>query len=652
MGLLDLRVASDPADPAVRIRLPGWPGLEHGIPLGSDDPEVRIMLGPDAPGVIDLEVVLESGAVVTLPAPVDARPAHPVPSWAFGRVWYQIFPERYRNGNPANDPSTPGLYPMPWNAAWHEATPHELETGWANGAANRFSIDPEQTGGVVYNLVWHRRYGGDLQGIVETLPHLRELGVDGIYVTPIFQASSMHKYDAADFRHIDASFGAPGPVPPVYDPTDNQTGDPATWTWTEADRYFVEEFLPAARAAGMRVMVDVSWNHTGRDFWAFDHIVRHGSDSPYRTWFEVTFHDDGSLHEWNAWDRRNGYLPRFRRVANGDLNPEVKAHIFAVTRRWMDPNGDGDPSDGVDGWRLDVAPEIAMPFWRDWRSLVKSINPECLLVGEVWYDARAYFGGEAFDAQMNYPFAIPVTRWLGTEPGYTAAQLAEELERVFTHDPANELAQMNLLDSHDTARIASMLWNPGRGGYDANAQPHTPGGAGYRLGRPPAEVYERALVGLAIQATYLGAPMLYYGSEWGMHGADDPDNRMPLPWPDLGPYDNPDEGPQPWVLERTRAWLTLRHDPALAPTLRLGRVRPIATGDPGVFAFERQLNQTRLLVVANRSDRAWVGAGALLEDLGGAGADDRTPSAEGASGPEQVGPRSTRVWVWEVGAAR
>ena len=618
----------DPADPVVRLRL-----------AGAD--AVRITLDPDG------------ASPVVLPAvPVDAAPEHPVPSWAMGRVWYQVFPERYRNGSPRNDPTGPTTYRVPWNAAWDRVTPDELEAGWNHGASSRFRFDRDQLGGSLYHVVWHRRYGGDLQGVVETLPHLKALGVDGIYLTPIFAASSMHKYDTADYRHIDPTFGNPGSVSDADVPSEAQTADPATWGWTTADRYFIDEFLPACRAAGMRVMIDVSWNHTGRDFWAFDHVVRHGEESPYADWFEVTFDDAGNIDQWNAWDRPNGYLPRFKRTATGDLHPDVKQHIFDVTSRWMDPNGDGDPSDGVDGWRLDVAAEIAMPFWVDWRAHVKRINPDALLVAEIWDDARSFFGGRAFDAQMNYPFSYPVVRWLGTDPAMTSDELADELDRVFTQHPAIDLAQMTILDSHDTARIASMLLNPGRGGYDTNAQPHTENGQGYRRARPPAEIYGRVVMGVAIQSLFAGSPMVYYGTEWGMHGADDPDNRKPTPWPDLGAPEDPDDVPQPNVRDRVAAWLALRHDEALGDVLRVGRVRTLRTGEPGVFAFVRQLDGVTVLAVANRGPRPYAGAQDVIARLGlsvGGRLENITPDTEPIADIDVVLPGAVGAWMWSAG---
>lgn len=580
--------------------------------------KARVMGGPSSSKQLAVDVTVErvNGDRETVETVIDTDPpeAERVPAWALGAVWYQIFPERYRNGNPGNDPRGSGLYPMPWNAPWEPITIAELETGRAGAVAGRYELAPDQHGGMRFNLVWHRRFGGDLQGVEETLGHLSALGVTGIYLCPVFDAASMHKYDARDFRHIDPTLGDPGSGPPAR-PEFSDPGDRSSWAWTPADRYFVDRFLPACRAAGLRVMLDGVWNHTGREFWGFEDLVERGAESPFREWFEVRFDDDGRLASWEAWDRQNGYLPRFRRVRNGDLTPPVKRHIFEVTRRWMDPNDDGDPSDGIDGWRLDVAAEIAMPFWLDWRRLVRSINPDAITVGEIWHDAGDWFGGKAFDAQMNYPWAYPATQWLGAGEGpMTSEELGAAMADVFDHAPQNDLAQMNLLDSHDVERIVSMLWNPGRG-YDRDAQRHHPGAEDYRIGPPPERAFALARLGAAFQATCLGAPMIYNGAEWGMHGADDPDNRRATAWPDRGPYAQ-GEQPRADMLAWYRAWFGLRSEAVVGPVLRYGSMRWLETGEARVAAFERALHGARVRVVLNAGE-APFDAGAVLTGGGG-----------------------------------
>lgn len=635
-GLADVRVVPPDAwREAGHVEL--WferrddPGTTRSVPLRRDDDgswNARIWAGasPTADDGTDIQFTirfdLPEGSGTSGPHAISCAPDPDasVPDWALGAVWYQIFPERFRNGNPLNDPSYPGIYRPAWTSDWHSVAGEELEAAQIGAVAGRYALDPEQQGGMLYNVVWHRRYGGDLQGVVERLDYLQELGVTALYFTPIFDSLSMHKYDAADFRHIDPTLGHPGEAPGEHEHDPRERIDPETWRWTPADRYFLDVLLPAARERGMRVILDGVWNHTGREFWGFEDLQRNGSWSPFSEWFYARFEEDESESDgvaramvgWRAWDKENGYLPKFRQTPRGDLVEPVKAHVFDVTERWMDPNGDGDPSDGIDGWRLDVAPEIGFDFWEDWREHVRSINPDALLVGEIWFDAREYFGGRAFDAQMNYPFAFAVVNWCGMRPGMTSQELGDALRDVFSHDPQNDLVQMNLVDSHDVERIASMMDNPGRS-YDQGARIFD-SARGYQAGPPSDEAWARANLALAIQATWLGSPMIYYGNELGMYGPDDPDNRKPVPWDDLAPYDNPDEGARDDVLAHYRRWLSLRHDERIGPVLRFGSARPIGTGDDDVFAFERTLNGERVLVVINRSGRSFD-ASAMAGDL-------------------------------------
>ncbi|MBC7834929.1 MAG: glycoside hydrolase family 13 protein [Phycisphaerales bacterium] len=557
--------------------------------------------------------------------------AKAIPEWALGAVWYQIFPERFGNGEPLNDPRpplVPDVVPKAWLGDWESVPADELELNRALGAGTfpARALPPNRRGGgggQLYNVVLNRRYGGDLQGVVQRLDHLAELGVTAIYFNPVFHAHSLHKYDATDFRHIDPTLGWPD-VPDMSVPVAGETADPATWTWTPADRYFIGVVLPECHRRGIHVVLDGVWNHVGTRFWAFQDVMERGEGSPYAAWFQPRFapsdpvelgaiHDNwpglaigaGSVIGWSSWNGRNGSLPIFARAAGraGEpqgglrLHPEVEAHVFAVTRRWMDPNGDGDPSDGIDGWRLDVAPDVPIEFWRAWRAHARAINPDAVLIGEVWPDAAAWFDGVAFDSQTNYPFTMPVVRWLERGSEMTPKQLAASLQRAFSHAPHTDLAQMNLLGSHDTERIVSMLANPGRPFDQAGSPSSNPR---YDAGRPDAETYRRMLLGVVIQATHPGAPMVYYGDEWGMHGADDPSCRKPLPWPDLGTPENPDDAPDAAILEEYRRWLRLRQDPVIGPVLRFGSVEHVESGHPDVLAFRRRLNNHEVLVVVNR----------------------------------------------------
>ncbi len=623
--LVRMEVLAD--EPGAKGATERWLARVHAAPRRWDGASpitysIRLMPSAGSPAPPPRPMML--GPFTDDPEP----PAHlRTPDWAKGTVWYQIFPERYRNANPANDPMKvfgAEFFNPGWTSDWYGVSPDELDHHRASawGKLPREGVDTGRRGGQFYNVVFNRRYGGDLEGVVEKLDELADLGVTGIYFNPVFHARSLHKYDASDYRHIDPTLAGNGEhglaqsSQSVARPPHPESEDPTTWTWSSADRFLVDVLLPEAHKRGIRVILDGVWNHVGLDFWAFRDVMERGKGSAFAAWFDARFVPEdpaglaeyqrtypqldirpGALIAWNAWNRRNGTLPIFSRSRAGKFHPGVEAHIWGVTRRWMDPNGDGDPSDGIDGWRLDVVPDVPMPFWNAWRGLVKSINPDAVLIAEVWFDAKDYFEGRAFDAQMNYPFAMPAVDWLGMRPGVTSERLSRRLTSALSHRPQVDLAQMNLLASHDTERLASMLNNPNRD-YDQQGGPVS--NPKYRTTRPTPEVYDRVVLGVALQATYPGSPSVYYGDEYGMHGADDPDCRKPLPWPDLGHMANPDDNAVPGLRERFRAWLRLRSDPQVGPVFRYGLVRHVDTGSPDVFAFERRLNDEAVIVVLNR----------------------------------------------------
>lgn len=519
----------------------------------------------------------------------------PVPEWARGAVWYQIFPERFANGNPGNDHTTPGAFRPDWNADFYTVSSRELESAWAAtvGWERGGRLGDART--ALAGAMPFRRYGGDLQGVVQRLDALQEIGITAIYLSPVFQAWSEHKYETSDHRHVDESFGNRGSPREVWRADERESADPASWRWTEADRYLIDVVLPEAKRRGMRVVLDGVWNHVGRQHWAFQDVVRHGRSSAYADWFRVEFDEEGRLRSWVGWDRTNGDLPEFRQTRGGDLAPGPKEHVFAVTRRWMDPNGDGDPSDGVDGWRLDVAPDVGIPFWQEWQMLVKSINPEAVTIGEIWMPADRWIEAGCFDAQMNYPLAMALVDWL--RGSRDADWLRERITALIGTLDAHDLAQMNLLGSHDTERIASMLENPGEG-YD-NGRGLLRGPEGYHAGRPRPGTYDRVVLAYAVLIALPGSPMVFQGDEWGMSGGDDPECRKPVAWPDLGPYESSDDAPDADFRRRLAAWLQLRSDPELGPVLRFGAVAMPLTGNRSVLAVERSWMGKRVLVVAN-----------------------------------------------------
>jgi len=524
-------------------------------------------------------------AIATLPPPGarpaefrrPLRPSFRTPEWARHAVWYEILVSRFRNGDPTNDPSPR----VPWTWSWLKPFGKEAE------------IDPRNGTSAYYRYVWFRRYGGDIAGLREKLPYLRDLGVNALYLLPVFAAESEHKYDASDYRHIDDSYGVKGSLSRIPGETD----DPTTWQWSASDRLFLD-FLAEAHRQGFRVILDVSFNHVGRGHYAFQDVLRNGRSSRYADWFDIA--DWGPPIKWRAWDGDNGSLPNFRRDASG-LAPGVRDHIFAVTRRWMDPNGDGDPSDGIDGWRLDVANLIPAPFWREWRKLVKSINPDAYLTAEIWTEAHEWLSGDQFDAVMNYEFAKRMQRFfVNRKTAITASQFAESMaDLVMWYPTQASLVVQNLLDSHDTDRFASMMANPDLPFDEANrVQDNNPK---YDLRAPTDDEYRRAKLAHVVQFTFVGAPMIWYGDEVGMWGADDPHCRKPMVWKDLEPYDDPAEHVREDILEHYRRLIAIR---CTYPALRVGELRFVLTDDAAeTVAYVRSLGSQRVLVAINNSDK-------------------------------------------------
>ncbi|MFQ5637358.1 MAG: glycoside hydrolase family 13 protein [bacterium] len=442
--------------------------------------------------------------------------------WAKGAVWYQILPERFSNGSTENDPVLERIlgdvpFPWqghPWTADWYRLLPWEIERG--------------QT---FYQSVNDRRFGGDLLGVIEKLPYLKNLGVDVIYFNPIFEAPSADKYDATTFHHVDNNFG--------YDRDGDwvaiqfQKEDPESWTWSQADLVFLE-LVQKAHEMGLRIVIDAVFNHCGDSFWAFQHVRTNQQNSPYQDWFEITAWDDPATPDTSEFDYRCWLelknLPVFRKDENGLVEP-VKKYIFNITRRWMDPNADGDPSDGIDGWRLSVPLEIDATFWEQWNALIKSLNPDAIAVGELWEDAPDWTSPKRFDTLTNYPFAKTVADFfVHDKKRISVSEFDNRLKglRNAYPDETNVLL-MNVVDSHDTDRISSMIKNPdrryGREAGIAEKPDYDP----RRPNRNEKKVQK--LIAL-FQMTYLGAPLITYGDEAGMWGGTYPDNSKPMLWPD------------------------------------------------------------------------------------------------------------------------
>jgi cyclomaltodextrinase len=301
------------------------------------------------------------------------------PEWARDAVIYQIFPDRFANGDPDNDP--PGT------------------EDWTADARPR----PDSF------------YGGDLQGVIDRLPYLQELGVTAIYFTPLFLSPSNHKYDTEDYRKIDPQFG---------------------------DRELFRDLVEKAHQRGIRVILDAVFNHSGDRFFAFRDVLEHGERSRYKDWFFIERFPVLQKPEvsYETFAVQVKTMPKLRTE-----HPEVKKYLLDVVRFWM--------KTGIDGWRLDVANEVDHAFWREFRQVVKSIRPDALIVGEIWHDASDWLRGDQFDSVMNYPFRDSVLRFFA-KGEIDALGFDAELTRTrmrYSEPAANVL--WNLIDSHDTERF-------------------------------------------------------------------------------------------------------------------------------------------------------------------------------------------------------
>ena len=458
------------------------------------------------------------------------------PAWVRDAVFYQIFPDRF-----AASERVPKPGPMePWDA-------------------------PPTNYGFK---------GGDLLGVVEHLDHIASLGVTALYLTPVFQSASNHRYHTYDYLTVDPLLG----------------GDAA-----------LRELLDAAHARGMRVILDGVFNHTGRGFWAFHHVLETGAGSPYRNWFHF---DQAGLEQQQPVDayplahhrsgvatdepvpgqleggdggskRRFGFEAWWDMPALPKLNiadPGVREYLWGVAEHWL--------RFGIDGWRLDVPAEIDdRSFWQEFRRRCRAVNPEAYLVGEIWHVAPDWLSGDRFDALMNYPLAEAIIGFCGGRSLNEAllrshheygrvtrldgAAFASRLtDLLAAYAPETNAVQLNLLCSHDTPRVLSLL------GGDREAM-------------------ELATL---LQASLPGAPCIYYGDEVGVEGGKDPDSRRSFPW-DEGHWDHE-------LLQLTRDAFAIRHAESALRSDDL----VVRSGGERTLVLERRAGDRIVAVAINSGD--------------------------------------------------
>jgi cyclomaltodextrinase / maltogenic alpha-amylase / neopullulanase len=550
----------------------------------------------------------------------QAKPAEFVPQWAKSAVWYQIFPERFRNGDPSNDPAVAdiaGADPMqppkqwrvhPWGSDWYQLQDYEK----ANG-------EPE-----LWKHMQRRRYGGDIQGIIDKLDYLKDLGINAVYLNPVFDSPSHHKYDGASYHHIDPNFG-PDPKGDRALMAKETPGDPNTWVWTKADELALK-LIAEAHKRGIRVIFDGVFNHMGFNSFALQDVRRNKMQSPYLSWFTIKNFDNpaaGVEFDYEGW-WGNKSLPELREDAGG-IVAGPKAYIFAATQRWMNPKGQGTQY-GIDGWRLDVAYMVAHAFWKDWRRHVKAINPEAYLTAEIVNTpdvVKPYLQGDEFDGEMQYNFAFTAAEFLFNEGKYRIS--AREFDRKLAelrdlYPPGVAYVNQNLFGSHDTNRLGSYIVNRDLGNFRdwgkwfQMSQPIN--NPDFRVRKPNEAELQLQKLFIVLQMTYVGAPMVYYGDEVGMWGGNDPDDRKPMIWPDIA-YEKeralPKQNLRPeseadTVAQNTHLHAFYKKLIAIrngAPALQRGSYKTLlADNGNAVFAYERKLGDETIWVILNNSESA------------------------------------------------
>lgn len=348
-----------------------------------------------------------------------------VPEWVENKVVYQIFPSRF-----ASSKSVPAT-------EWYQAP--------IGNAADLH---------------------GDLRGVIEHLEHMRELGIDVLYMTPIFLSESSHKYDTMNYYRIDPSFG------------------------TEED---LKELVEKAHAMGMRVVLDGVFNHTSPKFFAFADIQEKGEMSKYKDWYYIDSFPPQAGREKKPNYKCFAYYGGMPKL--NLQNPETAEYFIRVGKYWIEKCG-------IDGWRLDVGDEISHSFWKKYRTAIKELKPEALLVGEIWHFAGDFLEGDEWDSVMNYSFFLSVKKLVADE-SISVSQFVESLD--YLRGNLNSRAYpvlWNLIDSHDTARFLHIC----------------------------GEKKEKLRLAAALQLLLPGMPMIYYGDEYGMTGCNDSDCRRGMLW--------------------------------------------------------------------------------------------------------------------------
>lgn len=358
------------------------------------------------------------------------------PQWVRNTVWYQIFPERFANGDPELNPEG--------TKTW-DSTVHPGRQDF---------------------------YGGDLQGVLDHLDHLVDLGVNGIYFNPIFKAPSNHKYDTEDYFEIDPHFG---------------------------DKKLFKKLVDEAHKRGIKVMLDAVFNHIGDQSPQWQDVIKNGKDSKYADWFHINKFPvsytptDNFEFSSDATYETFDYTPHMPKL--NTANPEVQEYLLSIATYWI-------KEFDIDAWRLDVANEIDHHFWRRFHDATTALKPDFYILGEIWHTSQPWLQGDQFTGVMNYAYTEAIKEHFLTHE-IDALEMKNKLnQQLMLYNDQADSMMFNVLDSHDTARIKT-------------------------LAHDDMELVKQIFAFTFVQP---GTPSIYYGTEYGMTGENDPDDRKPMVW--------------------------------------------------------------------------------------------------------------------------
>jgi cyclomaltodextrinase len=414
---------------------------------------------------------------------LSSRDLHVQPSWIHDTVFYEIFVERFNNGDKENSPKN--------LSEWGELP-----------KSKSF-------------------FGGDLKGITDKLDYLEDLGINGIYLTPIFTSPSNHKYDVVNYFEIDPYFGT---------------------------KEIAREFVQKAHEKGIKIILDAVFNHCSDSFPPFLDVRENGKASPYYDWFFV----EGDRVEQNPPNYRMFGFVRSMPKLNTN-NAKLRDYLLDCARYWTEELG-------IDGWRLDVSDEVEHEFWREFRKLIKGINPEAIIIGENWHDAYPWLMGDQFDGIMNYSVTKSCVDYFA-KGEITARDFEHQLSGYLMRYPKQvNAAMLNLLDSHDTERFL------------------------YSAGEDTRALKNAAAFLFAFQ----GMPCTYYGTEIGMTGNYDPGCRRTFDW-----------NRESWDIEVYEYYKQLIRLRKLHKTLKAGEIEFLSSDS--VFAMKRTYEEEQILILINAS---------------------------------------------------